>query len=248
MIVIPLGGKSNRFSKVGIEKPKWSLFIGEETVLTKATKSILESCELSEEVLFIVPSNLKDIFDVSIDMTLSQNFKVSILNRDTQGQAETVQIGLVQSKVKLSERLTIWCGDSSFDSTSFNFKTFRGNWLLTSKLMGDHWSFVDHIEGDAVEVVEKKRISQDACTGLYGFESVQTFLELDPSILLEGYQESFVAPLYNRLIKAGKLVKTYFIGSEKYYSFGTPDEVIESCQRLKLEPPPEILVRKSFPY
>lgn len=239
MIVLPLAGKSSRFREVGIETPKWSLKIGNQSILSRAIQSIIKSRRADEEIVLGCLPDQINILKGSLYSELLSEVTIVTIDRTTNGQAESVFRIIEKTKINISERLIIWCGDSAFNSDSFNFTWRDGNWILVSRLMGDHWSFVRERNGKVVEVTEKVRISDNASVGLYAFESLQDFLETSPLEIRDGYRESFVAPLYNLLISKRKSVEMFGIDPSDYYPLGTPKEIIETAYRMKWELPLE---------
>jgi NDP-sugar pyrophosphorylase family protein len=240
MIVIPLAGKSTRFRNEGINIPKWSLEVGDKTVLSRAIESILESRNGCEKILIGLPASLYENFDESLDPKIIGLLEVVELDDETSGQADTVYRMLQKQSFDKSERLVIWCGDSAFRADAFNFGAVTGNWILVSELPGDHWSFVKVLEGKVVEVAEKRRISDFTSLGLYAFETIETFLGTSPDVIHPEYEESFVAPLFNRLIDQNNNVKFFQIEAGDYFRLGTPVELIETCLRMKWELPAEL--------
>ena len=111
------------------------------------------------------------------------------------------------------------------------FKQIKGDGFIPCfKADGDHWSFVKLDEsGNATEVREKTRISDNCTIGAYYFKSCELYEKLyneyysDNKNLEKG--EKYVAPLYNHLIKQGGKVNISLINPEKVHVLGTPEEV-----------------------
>jgi hypothetical protein len=232
MIVIPLAGRSSRFKFSGVLDPKWSISLGSETVLMKAFKSVRDSLQINEKFAFGVPKEFEKLFWNSFIGIDRSQIDVVFLNQTTNGQSETVERILRNINLNQSERLVIWCGDSAFDSSSVKFQNWNCNWLLVSNLPGTHWSFVKEDNHKVTQVAEKKRISNLASVGLYGFESIKKFMSLEPSRIRFGYEESFVAPLYNTLIERGETVRCFTLNPIKFYPLGTPVEMVLTCKRM----------------
>lgn len=98
---------------------------------------------------------------------------------------------------------------------------------------GEHWSFGQPHPSDperAIAIAEKRRISDLASIGLYGFRSVDRFLtdaqrhlkgEHDSSVSVNG--EHYVAPLLNSAIAEGATVLLPRVSGVRLY--GTPSEL-----------------------
>ena len=240
MIVIPIAGTSTRFKKIGVLQPKWSIRIGEQSVLEWATRSILDSLLQDEILLYIVRESDLDTLTKIIHEIGDHRIQFVQIGHSTSGQAETVFEGLKLVKYDTTERLIVWCGDSAYKKEAFNFLELSGNWLAVSKLIGDHWSFVEAREEHVVRTSEKIRISEYASIGLYGFSSIEEFIEIDPVRKESVYDESFIAPLYNRLIYGKKEVKSRVLESFNYFPMGTPEEIKQTCMKLGYEIPGEL--------
>ena len=97
---------------------------------------------------------------------------------------------------------------------------------------GDHWSFVLlDSEGDATEVREKKRISDNCTLGAYYFRSCALYEKM----YAEYYEstdnmengEKYVAPLYNHMIRKGMKVRICLVDPASVHVLGTPEELSE---------------------
>ena len=104
---------------------------------------------------------------------------------------------------------------------------------------GDHWSFVKlDSMGKAIEVREKKRISDYCTLGAYYFRTCQLYEELykdyysNNSNLENG--EKYVAPLYNYLVQQGGEVYISVIDKKSIHVLGTPEE-LEEFRNIKVD-------------
>ena len=95
---------------------------------------------------------------------------------------------------------------------------------------GDHWSFVKLDEnGNASEVREKVRISDNCTLGAYYFRTCELYERLYQEYysteekLEKG--EKYVAPLYNYMIEKGMEVRISIIDYGKVHVLGTPEEL-----------------------
>ena len=93
---------------------------------------------------------------------------------------------------------------------------------------GTHWSFVEPGENASViRTTEKERISDLCSDGLYYFKSQKQFCGIFEEAVAADEQakgEFYIAPLYNRLIDMGGVVKYDVIGPAQIDFCGTPDE------------------------
>ena len=162
-----------------------------------------------------------------------RNVHLTPLDAQTLGQADTVDLGLVQLGVDDREPLIIFNIDTVRPGFCMKDRMQEcAGWLECFKGKGNHWSFVkedpDHL-GFAEEVVEKRRISDNCCTGMYYFSSASMF---DRALTAEraapSMPELYVAPLYQRLIACGHSVSFDVIDKEDLFFCGTPEEYVRA--------------------
>lgn len=103
---------------------------------------------------------------------------------------------------------------------------------------GTHWSFGQPDPEDpqqAIAIAEKRRISDLASIGLYGFSSAQSFLSEAKASLLSDDTfkgEYYIAPMLQKAITKGMKVNLPRVEGVKTY--GTPEELF-CCFNLNLE-------------
>ena len=236
MIVLPMAGRSSRFTKAGYKTPKYRLPLHGSSVLEHVINSF-KNYYNTETFLFITlksDQNKAFIQECCHTVGLStSNYLICELDAPTSGQAETIAYGIRQQNIPLKQPLII-----------FNVDTFRPGFTLPEvtkdpklqgylevfKGEGEGWSFVDPGPNNkAMRVTEKVRISDLCSTGLYYFKHIELFLRLferienTPSGELQG-GEKYVAPLYNHLIKAGSDVRYEVVAIKDVIFCGVPDE------------------------
>ena len=110
-------------------------------------------------------------------------------------------------------------------------KEFKGDGFIPCfDSPGDHWSFVKLSDtGEAVEIREKKRISNHCSVGAYYFKSAALYESLyrDYYIKQKNIEsgELYIAPLYNHLLQQGGKIYINDIPSGAVHVLGTPEEV-----------------------
>ncbi|SFP66594.1 capsular biosynthesis protein [Enterovibrio norvegicus] len=237
MIIIPMAGLSSRFFKAGYTKPKYMLEAQGSTLFEHSVNSF--NAYFSDKVfLFIV----KDLYDTPKFVEEKakkmgiENFEIVVLTENTQGQAETVALGLNNFEAK--------GGLYNGPITIFNIDTFRPNfefpeitknsdgYLEVFEGTGDNWSFAKPKSDSTTEVsltAEKNPISNLCSTGLYHFNDLNTYLYayaeyLDKPESEWEQGELYIAPLYNLLISKGLDIHYHLIAEKDVIFCGTPDE------------------------
>lgn len=235
MFVIPMAGMSSRFTKAGYTKPKYMLDLNGSPLFDYCLASF-KAYFKTDAFLFIARSEAETelfIKNRCADLGI-EKFEIVILDSPTQGQAETVAFGLQKSSLI-----------DDFGITIFNIDTIRLGYLHPDQAIsesegflevfsgeGDNWSFAE-LENDnsnrVIRTTEKDPISQWCSTGLYYFSSKASFLDLFEVYSRNaasscGGGEYYIAPMYNLLIAANKVVKVNKIDASEVLFSGIPAE------------------------
>ncbi len=232
MIVIPMAGLSRRFFDAGYDRPKYMLPIGQDTAFDRSIASF--QAYFSDSPFVFIARETGGVADFIAERTRALGIadaRVVMLDRETAGQAETVEMGFNDAAIVDDSPLTI-----------FNIDTFRpgyrepdaarlssiAGWLEVFRGSGDNWSYVrpaDETSRIAAETAEKKPISDLCCTGLYHFSRAGDFrAALGAERAKPQAKELYVAPLYNHLIARGLTVGYEIIAANEVIFCGTPAE------------------------
>jgi hypothetical protein len=246
LIIIPMAGLSSRFTAAGYQQPKYMLEAHGRTLFDHAVLSFAAYFR-SVPFLFIARDieNTSGFISERTSALGILDSQVVLLDEPTRGQGETVALGIARAEVDMSTPLTI-----------FNIDTFRlgfrfpdwvddcDGYLETFVGEGPNWSFVrpvspgsDHV----AETTEKVPISNFCCTGLYHFARAKLFQEaysVDSRLGRDELQggELYVAPLYNRLIAAGRDVRFTVVPSDDIIFCGVPAEYDQFRARPDIDP------------
>lgn len=236
MILFPMAGRSRRFAIAGYQGPKYRLQAHGRSLLWHSVHGFRD---LFREEPFVFASleedhAEEDVRSVATDHRIARWRHVT-LPRATEGQAETVRQAIDSIGAEDDEPLTIFNIDTihlrCVRPSSFDLREVDG-YLETFRGAGEQWSFVRTRTpgGDqVVETTEKRRVSDDCCTGLYYFRSTADYreacrLQASGHPLAAGAGERYVAPLYNLLISWGRDVRVVRIAAERLVFSGVPSE------------------------
>jgi len=237
MIVIPMAGMSSRFFNAGYKKPKYMLHAHGVTIFEHSVSSFKEYFK-TETFLFIV----RDVFDTPAFVEDKakkmgiDDFFISIIDRETRGQGETVANGLedyfLQNDV-IKRSITVFNIDTFRSGFKFpSLKAGCDGYLEVFKGKGSNWSFAKpklSTINEVEETAEKKAISNLCSTGLYYFKSSTEYLDAYYDYLAKPEEEwekgeIYIAPLYNYLIKQGGVIKYNEINFNEVTFCGIPSE------------------------
>ena len=236
MIVIPMAGQSSRFKKEGYKLPKYMLEAKGKTLFYRSVESFRQYFD-QEFFLFITLNTItiKNFVKNECEALKIKNYRIITLEKLTNGQAETVYMGLKEAELHDVDKTYI-----------FNIDTFRpgftkpvgldidyiDGYLETFIGSGPNWSNILPQEKDCSKVkltAEKQEISKYCCTGLYYWKSSKVFCDIYEKTLNEGAGnlqggEFYIAPMYNLLIEGGGDVRYNVISNDDIIFCGTPCE------------------------
>lgn len=233
MIVLPMAGLSKRFFEAGYVLPKFMLPLWGGTVFDHAVGSFSEYFS-SERFLIvarhIAGHNVEGFIKQRCESLGISDLHLVMIDRETAGQAETVELGLREAN-DLESTLTIFNIDTFrsgfrypdapwFDACDGYLEVFQGE--------GANWSYVEPGRDGLNRVVrttEKIPISDLCCTGLYYFSSSRDFIgAVEAERANPSARELYVAPIYNHLISVGRRIHWQTIDRSAVQFCGVPDE------------------------
>lgn len=242
MIVIPMAGRSKRFSDAGYTVPKFQLKLSGQSLFHWSIASFAHYFE-NEEFLFILNPEHESLRFVESECRQLgiRRFQVVELTQTTRGQAETVAQGIRQATHNPNDSLIIFNIDTirphyrfpaCMEAADGYLETFPGE--------GDGWSFVQPSAGFNCRVkctTEKIRVSPYCSTGLYYFARTGDFLDVfddtvncDLTTFLQQWKELYIAPMYNKLIQRRANILYHHIGKEEVIFSGIPAEYESAMQ------------------
>lgn len=237
MIIIPMAGMSSRFFQAGFKKPKYMLETRKETLFEHSVNSFKEYFS-TLPFLFIVKDSFNTpefVYQKAKQLKIKE-FYISILDSDTRGQAESVALGLEKLEnqgIRYSGPITIFNIDTFRPGFKFpDFLESCDGYLEVFRGRGENWSFAkpkDNHSSLVIQTAEKKPISDLCSTGLYYFTNKVDFLSSYNEYLslpVDSWEkgELYIAPLYNILIRQGKIIKYHKIEESDVIFCGTPEE------------------------
>lgn len=238
-LVMPIAGRSSRFAQYS-SVPKWSLNLGGKTALERALDSVLAEKLLGiSEVVFVAHERHSDLLS-SLKYEhgpLSALGQILTVSETPNGQAFSVAKAL--EAVPQGKSFIVWNGDSAISEGWSEGLSISDNWLLVSRLEGNHWSFVEAKNCQVSRTTEKLRISPLASLGLYRFANKELYLRA-LARQANGPGEVYVAPLYNEIIGEMEAVTCSEISSNLFQAFGTPQELVETCKRNRWSLPEDL--------
>ena len=241
IILITAAGSGIRYQRAGIKVPKPLINVGGKTLL----EHTLDSFAVAHSDIIVIAVQKKHFVKRMLEARLARRFRCQMiywveLEDILPGQLATANYAVTRcfSLDKISSiEYNLWihnCDTGFYWPDQFQPIASYGS-MPVIKADGEQWSFGKPDPNDnsrAIEIAEKKRISNLASIGLYGFRTCSDFLEQSTYQLKSGKllnNEHYIAPMLQRLIEEGKEIKLPVV--DKIKQFGSP---IETCQTFKI--------------
>lgn len=234
-IVITMAGLGSRFKKAGYKVPKYEIVVRNRTLFAWSMESLTDLFAPENNYYFIVrrEDGAGDFIKKEWESLtgLSDNVKIIELDNMTDGQATTAMLAAMYWNQ--DDSLLIYNIDTYVEAGQMKACDFIGDGFIPCfKAKGDHWSFVAVDDnGDATEVREKVRISDNCTIGAYYFKTCRLYEQMYNEYYKDGSNmekgEKYVAPLYNYMISRGMKVRISLIDPACVHVLGTPEELEE---------------------
>jgi capsule biosynthesis phosphatase len=243
-IIIPLGGLGERFKQVGHTKPKPLIkVLGREIICW-----LLDKLDLTGVKKVIVPYNIElelYRFESFLQHQYPEiNFNFIKLDKQTRGACETVLIAL-NSLVddELDNNVMCCDGDNFFTEniTKHYKKTKCKNavFYFEDSHKDPIYSYiqVDKPNRNISDIVEKDKISNNACCGVYCFESGTVLKEYSERIINNNITqkgEFYMSTVVKQMILDKHLFTGIKIDSNNFICLGTPLQLKIFCNNVPL--------------
>jgi capsule biosynthesis phosphatase len=225
-IIIPLGGIGERFKKHGYKKPKALIKVFGKPIL----HYLLDNLKLEDVENVCIPYNNEYSF-YNFEDTLIHNypnitFKFIKLENNTEGAAETINIGL-KTLGGASDNPVLCLDGDNFYTTDIISLWDSKNRIFTFDDLTDTsiYSYVNIRENRIIDIVEKEKISNNACSGAYGFSSSKQLLQYTQKILdnkIKQKGEYYTSTVIREMIKDGVIFDNLNINIQNYHCLGLP--------------------------
>lgn len=233
-IVVPMAGRGSRFADQGYLSPKPLIEIHGVPMI----RWVIDNLKPKTPHRFIFICQAHHIKEYSLEYYLATwtlgAAKIIPVDFVTEGAACTVL--LARDLIENSDPLMIANSDQWVDFqidtylSSMESRELDGT-MLTMTAEDPKWSFVRAgIDGLVEEVAEKRVISKEATVGIYNFRRGEDFVRGADQMIASDLRvngEFYVAPVYNQLVKIGKKIGYFNVGSELegMYGLGTPEDL-----------------------
>jgi capsule biosynthesis phosphatase len=225
ILIIPLGGTGERFKKNGYKNPKALIKVFGKPILYY----LLDHLNLSKVDMICIPYN-KEYLAYDFENRLTRDypsikFQFILLENNTGGAAETLNIAL---RTFTCEDSPVLCLDGDNFYTTDVVQLWNGkNRIMTFQDTNEAsiYSYLQLMDQKVVDIVEKQKISDHACSGAYGFSSYKELLTYTQKVLdqkLKQKGEYYTSTVIKEMIKDGFSFEVGTIHIQHYHCLGTP--------------------------
>lgn len=238
-LILTMAGKYERFRLFGNKVPKYLMPLGSRTVLWHVIDKLVDpNIELN---VFLI-ANERDLEFEPIVKSIMQELGISADNikyiKDTHSQLETA--------IMASNFVNENCDDGIVFTNIDTILSNRSDYFRKLAKLSKFDGIIDTFEGDSheysyaqiedekvIKIVDKLPISNNACSGLYGFGSASTFF-IKAKKLFSKNKESGFTELLNKYIEGPEVV---YYHKNDYRNdtivLGTPEEYITNLHKIK---------------
>ena len=226
IIIIPLGGIGSRYKKNEYNKPKALIKVFGKPILFW----LIESLNTNKNTIIYIPYNKEYLHfrfeDLMYKSFPNLNFRFFILKNDTRGAAETLNIALKNLNVKDQPII-------SLDSDNFYLTDIISLWNNKNSILVFNdinkqplYSYVEINEQKQItKIVEKEKISNNACCGGYAFKSYKELLKYTQFIIdnnIKQKDEFYTSTVIKEMLKDNHVFHAIEIPKNNYVCLGTP--------------------------
>lgn len=236
ILIIPLGGKGERFKNEGYTLPKPLVRVLGKPII----EWILDSLYLNNrnDIDYVVIPYNRKLEEYRFEDMLKYkyptiNFVFIKLITETRGAAETLYISLCEIEKKepnLNDLPILSLDGDNFYNTDIidSWNKEDSIFVFEDKNNDPLYSYIE-IDGDkVVDIVEKRKISNYACTGAYGFKSWKE-LKTECKFIIDNdikqNNEFYISCVISNMVKNNKPFQYTKIDESDYICLGTPLQV-----------------------
>jgi len=231
-IIIPLGGKGERFRKKGYDKPKPLIKVFNKEILFYVIDNLVIN---KDDKIFIIYNKDLDNYDFSnIIKNKYTNINLIKLDRDTKGASETVFIGLneIINNYSYNKKSILIDGDTFYTEDIINkFRSIDKNAVFYTHNFDANPVFsyikIDN-ENNIIDIKEKNKISDNANTGAYAFNDIKVLYNYAKYIVENNIifnNECYTSCIINEMINKNEQFLGIELNNNNVNVLGTPEQV-----------------------
>lgn len=253
-IIIPLGGLGNRFHEAYYDSPKPLVKVYGKSII----EWVIDSIDITNVNHIIIPYH-KILLNYNFESYLKKtypnhNFFFYCISQNTKGASETIYQALMDYQTHYEDFLKYpiisldgdnfytcdlinnWSGENSI----FTFKDYQENPIYSYVKIDK----INETNNKLVDIQEKVKISNLACTGAYAFSSGDIFLNYCHKVIINNdlqKGELYISSVIKSMLNDNFIINIDIINENNYKCLGTPLQV-----RLFVEDNTDLIPKKIF--
>jgi capsule biosynthesis phosphatase len=234
-IIIPIGGIGQRFKDEGYDIPKPLISVLGKPMIYKVIDNL--KIKNTDTIHIVYHNHLKEFnFETLVKFWFpNKNISFISLNYLTKGASETVLKGLETfTPDELKENVLILDCDTFYNEDIISKYKSHDNknvvFYFNDTTPEPIFSYITLKDNIIIDIKEKNKISDNANTGAYGFESGEILKKYCSSILNLD-KEPYISYIYNQMIMDGNII--YGSKIKDFHCVGTPLQLKVYCNQNK---------------
>lgn len=231
-IILPIGGKGERFFKEGYLKPKPLIPVFSKTMIETVIDNLTF---VKEDNIFIIYQKDLDNFGFR-DLIESKYPFIHLIKMDhyTKGAVETLAIGIqkiIDTFDHHKKTLLLDCDTFYTEDVCSIFRAAQDNTVFYTKNTNPNpiYSYIELDQDQVIlNIAEKRKISDNANTGAYAFTDIYRLYKLCNYVLdnnITFNNEPYTSCVIGVFLEQGFKFKGYELDASKVFSLGTPKEL-----------------------
>ena len=226
-IIIPLGGKGERFKNNGYDLPKPLIKIFEKEMIFY----VLDNLKINkEDKIFIIYYNLHQYNFENIILKKYSYIEFIQLEKQTKGASETIMEGLQKIKQMTNNKKCLLLDCDTFYTENiiemYNNINYNAIFYTNNIETNPIYSYILIDENNNVKnITEKVKISNNANTGIYCFNDIEELHYYSKYIVdndINFNNECYTSCIIKEMINNNKVFKAIKLNNENVFNLGTP--------------------------
>jgi NDP-sugar pyrophosphorylase family protein len=240
-IIIPLGGKGERFKNEGYLLPKPLIKIFNKEIIFYVLDNL--NFKENDNIFIIYNHELSEYNFEKIILNKYPNINLIKLNKQTKGATETLLFGIdnIINNFKHNKKCLIIDGDTYYTEDIIDYyRNIESNAVYYVKNYEDKpiYSYIKlNMNEEIIDIKEKVKISDNANTGAYAFVDINELLYYSSYVINNNItfnNEPYTSCIISVMLKNKKKFIGIELNENNVNILGTPKQVNEYIDNVKL--------------